>query len=419
MSLVQEIDDIYVKYCLLDQDIRKLCSQHTSKSRAILKRYIDLKENLSPELFPLLQSRKLLPQSFALTLCKTIKNPLHQVHVYHSLQGAKTSEKIENLANHTNCLICCDNSSYHEYMNCCGQWLCTRCFKECLIQSMTNLTLTSLACPFCRCDVPLSMIRDFTISTRCKINGKCHYKSLEPWRNSYEWIQSVSSNDSVATYRLSHYLHNLYQLYVKYTTFLSENPDSLETNHIGYCYSCIQSQYQTMDNFKRTLSTTSRRKIRLERIHLATVQKDCANDEQLKPEIFRCHRCTEGNTKVKRCPHCGVKSIRPNGCNYVRCVCGNHWCFVCNMRLPHSHEGHNVHYWIANGSSAYDDNCRVSSDHHGVDYVVDGCSCRYCSKRGGAPLCATLDCSNTVPKKPYTTEHGRTFQWGLYCDECC
>ena len=53
---------------------------------------------------------------------------------------------------------------------------------------------------------------------------------------------------------------------------------------------------------------------------------------------------------------------------------------------------HNVHYWIGNGSSARDDNCRVSSDHHGLDHVIKDCNCRYCRSRGGAPMCATLDC---------------------------
>ena len=420
MSLTQEIDDTYVKYCLLGHNTKELCSHYTHKSRAVLKRYISLKEDLSPELYPLLNSRKQLTQSFAQAICKTIKNPLQQVSVYHSIDGKNTSEKIQNMSSYTNCLICCANSSYHEHMDCCGQCICTRCFKQCLIQSVTGLTMMSLTCPFCRSDIPTRMICDFTRSHRIKINNHTNYYSLEPWRNTPDWLFSVFSDESrIHPYQMNYYLRNLHDLYEKYTKFISDDPECIENNHIGYCHQCIQSEYQTIDNFKRLLRTKPLKRSNLERINLAKVQKDCANDEQLKSEIFQCQRCSEADTCVKRCPHCGTKTIRPDGCNYVRCVCGNHWCFVCNMRLPDSHEGHNVHYWIGLGSSAYDDRCRISEDHHGIDYVIDGCSCEYCSTRDGAPICASLDCNRPVPKKSYTSPHGRSFQWGIYCEQHC
>ena len=50
--------------------------------------------------------------------------------------------------------------------------------------------------------------------------------------------------------------------------------------------------------------------------------------------------------------------------------------------------------------------------------VLKNCNCSSCLKRSGAPICATLDCPNTVPCKPYKTEHGKLMKWGIYCREC-
>ena len=283
------------------------------------------------------------------------------------------------------------------HMECCGNWICSSCFLHCLSTSLTELTLTPLCCPFCRKDVPLDTVCNFTGSYRKKIHKQTVYYSIDPWRNSYDWINSFTK---WSRSYIKRYLCNLYKLYLIYNKFIKDNPGITDTHHLGYCESCITSAFRSRDKFIHDLRYKDHRKINIGRVKIAKVQKDCANDEQLKPEIFKCDRCSESEILIKRCPHCGIKSLRPDGCNYVRCECGNHWCFVCNMRLPHSHEGHNVHYWIGNGSSAYDDNCRVSSDHHGTDHVMEDCNCSYCRSRGGAPVCATLDCCNVVPKSP-------------------
>ncbi len=414
MSLTQEIDDIYVNYCLLNKDISRL-KQYVNKSYESLKRYIRIKENLAPELYPLLNSRKKMTISFADTLSKSLINIQHQVEAYEAVKDKKTKERVNIIETHKSCLICCDNSVSHEYMECCGNWICSSCFLHCLSTSLTELTLTPLCCPFCRKDISLDTICNFTGSYRRKVKKHTINYSKDPWRNSYDWTNGFTKWKNCY---VKEYLCNLYKLYVIYSKFIIDNPGITDTHHLGYCESCITSAFRSRDRFMDTIKHKNNRFLNIGRLKIAKVQKDCANDEQLKPEIFTCERCSESEILIKRCPHCGIKSLRPDGCNYVRCECGNHWCFVCNMRLPGSHEGHNVHYWIGNGSSAYDDNCRVSSDHHGTDHVMEDCNCSYCRSRGGAPVCATLDCCNVVPKKSHTTEHGRVLKWGIYCESC-
>lgn len=415
MTLTEDIDEIYVQYCLLNKNYHRL-SKIVNKSYPALKRYVSIKEKLSLDLYPLLNSRKKLTLSLAETLCKNLVNTDKQVEVYNSILGKSASQKKLAIEECRSCLICCDDSSSHEYMECCGQWICSSCFIQSLTTSLTGVTLTSLCCPFCRKDISTDTICNFTRSYRRRVHNQSVNYSMDPWRNEYDWLVNLSKkNNLISPYYLKDYLCNLYKLYLIYDKFVKDNPGITDKHHLGYCESCIKSSFRSRERFIHDLKYKGDKRIR---IRVAKVQKECVNDEQLKPEIFKCDRCCESETLIKRCPHCGIKSLRPDGCNYVRCECGNHWCFVCNMRLPHSHEGHNVHYWIGNGSSAYDDNCRISSDHHGTDHVMKDCNCNYCQARGGAPMCATLDCENTVSRKSYTTQHGRVMKWGIYCDQC-
>ena len=84
---------------------------------------------------------------------------------------------------------------------------------------------------------------------------------------------------------------------------------------------------------------------------------------------------------IKKCPHCGVKTMKPDGCNYVNCVCKNFWCFVCNHRLPNSYEGLNVHFHIGLGTSAFNDKCRVSVNYYKPWHIKKLCNCKDCIKR--------------------------------------
>jgi len=406
MSLTQEIDDIYIQYCLSNKSIGSL-KQLTNKSLPTLRRYITIKENLSYELFPLLNQRSQLTISFAELLCKKLTNTYQQEFVYDHVKKEKMDKKKVFLEEQLSCQICCDQSKTHEHMECCGQWICSQCLFQCFKTSTIEFRFIPLCCPFCKGFVSDNTIKEFTGSF---ITNSINY-SHDPWRNNTLWIKQVTSQVKPSTY-----LVNLYYLYKQYMKYISHNHGITDTHHIGFCNKCLIKKYKSVNRFKEDMKVNNFRNINFN-INIAKVQKDCANDEQLKPEIFVCDKCTESNI-IKRCPHCGIKSMRPDGCNYVRCACGNHWCFVCNMRLPGTHEGHNVHYWIGRGSSAYDDKCRISESTDRIDHVLKKCNCSSCLKRSGAPICATLDCPNKVPCKPYKTEHGRLMKWGIYCRVC-
>ena len=110
--------------------------------------------------------------------------------------------------------------------------------------------------------------------------------------------------------------------------------------------------------------------------------------------MFKCEECEEKEKVVfKKCPHCGIKTMTPDGCNYVRCVCRNFWCFVCNNRLPNSYDGHNTHFHIGPGTSAYDNACRTSVNYHNESHIMGLCNCRYCIRRSRQSLCCEIECN--------------------------
>ena len=79
----------------------------------------------------------------------------------------------------------------------------------------------------------------------------------------------------------------------------------------------------------------------------------------------------------------------------IYCMCNNNWCFICSSRLPDNTYGHNHHYWMGKGTSAYDNKCRVSEKTNKPTHVIEKCFCRYCIKRNNKPLCIKLDCKKT------------------------
>jgi len=148
------------------------------------------------------------------------------------------------------------------------------------------------------------------------------------------------------------------------------------------------------------VSKIHRQKEKFRRIKMGSIQRRCANDENqmlvLEPNMFTCGPCRNEDVIVKKCPHCGIKTLKPDGCNYV--ICGDHrWCFICNERLEVNHNGHNVHYWMGSGSSAYSDKCRKSENSNLPTFILDKCDCYSC--RGKDSLCLTLDCMERTPRK--------------------
>ena len=157
-------------------------------------------------------------------------------------------------------------------------------------------------------------------------------------------------------------------------------------------------------------------KIGLNQLHIVGIPKDCVQDVELTESMFKCEPCrdTEEQVVIKSCPHCGLKSIKPTNCNYVKCECKNFWCFVCNMRLPGSHEGHNVHFWRGSGTGPFNNACRVSTNRCGEKHILQSCNCECCKKRNGAPMCATIDCKRLALEN---TE-GSDYKYKQYCFVC-
>ena len=123
--------------------------------------------------------------------------------------------------------------------------------------------------------------------------------------------------------------------------------------------------------------------------------------------MFICNRHTKERLlsaeyealPYKKCPHCGVLGKpNPGQCNYL--YCGDHrWCYVCQARLPLDNNGHNVHYYVGNGSSAYDFDCRITKN-NGIrpTFVLETCDCSSCSTRHGKALCLNDNCNNLCDK---------------------
>lgn len=414
-TLTDEIDDLYLRFLSVPYHNISYFSETTKKSRPVLKRYITIKEQLSPALYPLLNNRKKMTLTLAELLCKNLCNHEHQEFAYAEAITYPTKERKAIILNHQMCGICCDTTSSHEVMSCCGQWICSECFFQTLVKTTTNLTFQALQCAFCRQEISLPTLKNFTgshLQNRYDhLNRLRTYPiSLDPWRNSREWINKTSKH-----YRYNQtYMVNIYMLYEQYLKgYLEYSEEDRSTHHIGKCNACIERYYRTYDRFDQDINMKRYNRIPFDRFHMGSVAKDCANDEALKAEMFICQECRdrEDNCVIKRCPHCGIKSIRPDGCNFVQCECRNYWCFVCNKRLPGNHEGHNVHYWIGNGSGPYDDHCRVSTNYEGENFVIDNCGCRYCRVRNGAPACTTIDC-------PHPAKRISENKYQLVCEHC-
>ena len=404
MSITQEIDELYVHYSLLNKDLQQL-THYSKKTYQTLKKYITLKERLDIELYPLLDNRKELTQDIALTLCKEILNPNIQIQLYPTLKGLTTKEKKAKIIDSKQCDICINSRTISEVLPCCGNIICFHCLLSIIESSINGICFQMVRCPYCREKIPLKFIRDIVrLNKTSNIRmGRC---SFEPWRNTAEYVDITRNYGSF-------YLHNLYRKYHMIYTELSREDITMDTHHYGYCHKCIRDNYRTKDNFMKKHKLRIIHK--LDKLHIARIPKRCAEDVEIKDTMFICNPCRDKKVIIKSCPHCGIKSLQPDGCNYVRCECGEYWCFVCNVRLPGTHEGHNVHFWMGKGTSAFDDHCRMSKDYKAEKHILQSCKCMYCSERQGAPVCMNIDCGRpTTTRKEYKKD-----KQGLYYNQLC
>ena len=389
------IDDIYMNYLLCNKDLQILKSI-SNKSIATLKKYIDIKENLHDDLYQLF-SKKKITIDIALYMIKHVFNPEHQIYIYPSLVNLKTPDKKIKIKEECICDICCGNSKIFEITPCCQNKLCLSCLRNIVLSSSKDVQFQLLSCPFCRHIFPLDYLY--------MIFKVGDMELFEPWRNKYEYEYNYKIyNDEKFGRCIKYYLHNTIRKYVYNLKKISQSnqldDNSFEiikeelTNYIySDCYHCVQKWYGGHKRFYEKQYSPNNRY--MNRVSLGKIEKQCVNNEDsLKRNMFLCQPCFDKNNsgEFKKCPHCGIKTLQPDGCNFVKCKCGNKWCFICNLRLPNTHEGHNVHYYIGHGSGPFNDQCRVSTNYQGETHILQECNCSYCRQRNGAPLCQKIDC---------------------------
>ena len=157
------------------------------------------------------------------------------------------------------------------------------------------------------------------------------------------------------------------------------------------------------------------------RLEMCNIQRQCGNGEGgilvLEPQMFRCVICKSKDEnyedgEFKKCPHCGIKTVKPDGCNFI--YCGDHrWCWICNERIENNEDGHNKHYWTGPGTSPYSFQCRESIQSENDRYVIRGkCDCSSCKNYGGSPLCQSIDCMNRTEQIENSEEFHK------YCNAC-
>lgn len=392
------IDDIYVTYISSNRDMKELM-KYTNKSRPTINKYIFIKENLDDELFRLFKTKK-ITIAIAEYLSKWIRNHDIQRIIFPQLEKLKTPQKKELILKQTSCMICCTEEGciLKEHLPCCNNSICYGCMISIISSCLEGASLNIIKCPFCREILPYELIKSI-----CRIE--------ELWRYNYRRKFKVYET----RYKVN--LLNIYKNMIMKIVNNSEppKPDTLqiidkkmETSHYGHCLECIERVYVNEDRFKY-ITKYSPGNMFLKNVHIAEVQKECINvDVDIKSDLFKCVVCKDKheNPMIKKCPHCGIKTLQPDGCNYVRCECFNRWCFVCNYRLTNDWNGHNAHYYIGQGSSAYDYACRVSVNHSEEKYTIDNCTCEYCQKRSGKPLCSNIECNEMV-------DNG-----GILCSKC-
>lgn len=411
MSIQGKICDAYQMYLLCDKNITETL-KFIKITRPTLLKYVKLQECLDFEILEYLDKKGPLKLTLgdALKFCDNVMNPEQQYEIFQDFIKTKKTQRISFLKEQTTCLICADSSNHFEYTPCCNTPICNRCFMKTMSTKINDLIFKPLCCPFCNKGFSLIYIKWFL---------KENKRSGETWRNN-------SSYDDKEKY--VRYKENLYG---KYMTIL----ERIE-NKRDYYVEDAEPDYNSLlgeDTFYAACTQCSPkpRKRDINRINtwnrliLCDMPKACGNGEGgllvLQPEMFRCVVCKSRDENLedgefKKCPHCGIKTVKPDGCNFV--YCGDHrWCWICNERIENNEDGHNKHYWTGPGTSPYTNRCRESIDYKDINgikqptFVMKGkCDCSSCAPHDGAPVCSNIDCMNR------TSLFGDTFN--SLCNSC-
>jgi len=409
MGIQAKILDAYQLYLLSDKNIKETLKL-TKISRPTLLKYIKLQECLDFEVLEYLdkKGKEKLTIGEALKFCENVMNPEQQYEIFHGFIQTKKTERITFLKENTECLICADSSNHFEFTPCCNTPICNKCFLKTMETVIKDLIFKPLCCPFCNNSLSLAFLRWFL---------KENKKSLETWRNN-------SSYEDKSSYVI--YKENLYSKYMTILSIIEAKRD--------YYVSDSEPDYKSLlgeETFYAACSqcTPRVRKIdflrinRWNQVQVCEMPKACGNGEGgllvLQAEMFRCVVCKSRDENIddgefKKCPHCGIKTVKPDGCNYI--YCGDHrWCWICNERIENNENGHNKHYWTGPGTSPYTNKCRESIKSDKERYIIGGkCDCSHCKKKGGAPICRNIDCLNRTPP----VHRGNNIEFNIFCNVC-
>ena len=275
----------------------------------------------------------------------------------------KLEEEIDRLTKIKNscCALCCDNITYEYEFQCCDNVICSKCIFEHIKTTINDIQFKALKCPFCNIILPYNKIYQV-----CRKNKKTAYS--KKYKEGFQ--QLIKYNKA---------------------TDIKKLEDELNKDKIyGFCIDCDE---------------------------LVGIKKECVNADGdlvvLKKEMFICEEHTNERLKnkayedlpYKKCPHCGVLGKpEPGKCNYLFCNGPDgasethHWCYICQARLPGDTFGHNHHFWIGRGSSAYDFNCRVNANSNSDNHVLNNCGCSFCIERDFKGLCINENCNNLTDK---------------------
>jgi hypothetical protein len=418
MAFTEKLEDIYVKYLLNGRDIRRTLG-FVKVTRPTLLKYLKIYEKLDPSLRKEMDLKKhKLTMEMALYLCDNVFLPAMQADIYPQIKLLKKPDKKQKISELCECLLCADTKFAFEETPCCGNILCEECMMRVYDEAIDGLCFKPAKCPFCGQCFTLREARNFLITKFLS-----HRINPDDPRHNPKYRDNLSGN--------SVYSNNIFS---KYLGMIGAIEDSLRMpqlerlakrsrdfsrvgkpdRYYGSCSSC-------------TPAVSHRQLVNWGHIEMCEVEKQCVQGDGelavLDPGMFLCTVCKShqepDDATFKKCPHCGIKTLKPDGCNYV--VCGDHrWCWICNERLEVSHDGHNTHYYTGlPGASPYANTCRKSLDQDKPLFTLDVCDCSSCAPYGGAPLCKTLDCMNRALWRRATQGASQDFSLTReYCANC-
>jgi len=352
--------------------------KYTKISKPTIKKYLTIQENLDIRLFPYLDNKNnKLSLNIAYELSTQFLNQDTQYEVFMKYIKKKNKENKSIIYDLKMCNICCDDSIYIRTLPCCSNFICEKCLMKTIVTFLEDISFNIAKCPFCNYLFNFRFVKEILLA---------RFNKEQQWL-AYEFISKEI------------YIHNIYNRYRSMYNHIKKEkkleniiikslrslPHKIEKQIYGYCHSCTP--------------INNDHKFVYDKLKIKSIEKRCVTDQNqilvVKPGMFTCNECDKLTVDIKKCPHCGVFNIKPDGCNFISCCdqCKQSWCFVCSSRLPNTTFGHNHHYWMGPNTSGFDPRCRVTENYPQPTHVIEKCSCDYCKKRKSKPLCLDLNCN--------------------------